>query len=215
MLNALKVFGQAVYNHDHLDIPMKDLIAFIDKYEWSCVNSKLCKWSSTTELGPTTFLLEAEICKYPEQGAYTASRNAYTASRNEPFKLKDGYYNLSFNLDMQYGEVEHPLMQKWKKHFGCINEHQLFYDVDFESAKRIITDIYAFLCDPLKYGNEDEEPQEVVSLEDSGLDEYGSVEEKNDPGYLYGYYPEDDNEEYIYRDGSIPQSLDDILNNKG
>lgn len=61
MLKALRELGTVVMNNSHWDVQMLKLIKFIDGFEWSKSEPKLCNWHDEVSVGDLRYCLSLGI----------------------------------------------------------------------------------------------------------------------------------------------------------
>jgi hypothetical protein len=154
MLNAVLNFGQAVYNHDHLDVLMQDLIAFISKYEWNVYkDSPQCNWTTSVTVKDISYHLDVEIWKYK----HYEGMDKEILNKKEPCPKFNAYYiYIKFQMDSE-GEERSPLYDKWQELFKRKVSHRLQYNEDFQGAKELFWDIEKFFMNPEAFMEDDEE----------------------------------------------------------
>lgn len=177
MLNALLNFGLAVYNHDHLDILMEDLINFISKYEWNVYkDSPLCNWTTSVTVKDISYHLDVEIWKYGED---RSDRDILNKVEPCPKSINTYYLFIKFQMDDE--GVNNPLYDKWQELFAHrVDGHRLTYNEDFQWAKELFWDIEKFFMNPEAFMEDDKE-EECEEEEDFTESEDDSDEK---PSYI-------------------------------
>ena len=192
MLHALNQFTSIVYDNEHWDVQIQRLIKFIDSFEWSTSELKLCNWQDKIYVNGIDCHLYMEI--YRPVGKYTH------VNRNDKCPKADYSYRLTYTFSIEHKSSEqHPLKKKWDELFedGYID---LNSEEDFAMAEKILLEMEKFFMNPFNYRINDELDSPQLSLHEF------LQTEKGQRSYKAGYQAMElsFNEGHSYPDSSLP-----------